>query len=286
MRETLRFLRDVGIDLANGRNIFVYLSVALAIAAPVIAYGYRFSGKTIPTETWALLTLTVLGLVAALILATQRRLGALSEDFQSIQRGSFLPIRQHSNWNSKEGDRLVNCAQRSLSILTTWPVDIHLGDDLRQACSKCANTLDVKIFVADPQGNMGPRRVAERLPDFDRLNYSNFPIEKYAREHLEIARHAVEDIGNRLSGVRNIHLKIYAYPTIPTVRIYCIDDKDFFFGWHPLGRLSNQNPCFHVTESIATRELVQELRNELANVEKISREIGSFENGKLVLSGW
>ncbi len=47
--------------------------------------------------------------------------------------------------------------------------------------------------------------------------------------------------------IGNVKVSLYKYKFTPTIKAIVIDEREFFFGWFPLGGVASNIVCFHIS---------------------------------------
>ena len=190
---------------------------------------------------------------------------------------------------------IISSAKKSVVIVDTFLVN-EVGQI--QACVQEAasnlqdgSILTVSVYMADPERIFGAQRIREkehlgtegdnetnrtiRLNEFKKTLHSEISSDDRDR-HKEKFSESVREIGSHVCSLQKVYAAIYMYPTMPTIRIFLIDDVDFIFGWFPLDRSNPGYPCCHLKDSEldgADKELAKELRQQVKIIHAISDKV-------------
>lgn len=231
-------------DITHGKHIIDYVLILGAIALPV---------------------LNLLGLVTAdrLILATLPILGLLIAKAVSQTWEKGNDIRIHENWTGEVYEAFAT-AKKSIVVLTSWVVDAPiLADKIKKACGRMNKKLTVEIYMLDPDKPFGAQRYGE-VYEPDKPHSTKW--ESKYRLNFE---HSVDHFMNRLKTLSNVDLKIYKYGTLPTAKIFIVDDEKFFFGWLQTNWASTENVCIELSSKSRDEDVlyaIDRLRKHIAGL--------------------
>ena len=183
--------------------------------------------------------------------------------------GSSSSLRVYSHWNVKEVFDVISSVQESVVIVQSWVGEAtalasYIGDASRES----NKVLKVDIYMLDPDRPFGGQRHAEvdGYPDGTEMVWREKFREKF--------KGAAETLKRHLSGVQNINLTIYKYATMPELRMYIVDGREFIFSWFPVKGPASQSICFHLAANSTVREdllIVERLRSQLEGIHKASQ---------------
>jgi len=248
MKETIRRIWK---DISHGRNIVNYVLICIAILLPAL----NLLG--IASSEWIIrLCLPVLGILVA---------NALSNGWllREIQLGvKHSPVRIHKRWTDGEIYTALAEAKKSVTIIGTWAVDSPtLGDYIRQACEREKNKITIDVYMLDPDKPYGKQRYIEVYSESAKR--LNFECEEAYRTKF---KDAADNFRIRLGNLENAHLTIYKYPTMPSIKLFIVDNEKFFFSWLSALEATTPNVCFELTVKGSNEEsyrAIEKIRNHL-----------------------
>jgi len=185
--------------------------------------------------------------------------------------GPSVGLKIYNHWNVKEVYDVISSASASVVIIESWVAEAAtLSSHIRDASDRTNKRLNVEVYMLDPDRQFGAQRFAEVGGHSD--GTETVWREKFREKFTD----TVDTLKRHLSGAQNVRLAIYKYATMPTLRMYIVDDREFFFGWFPANGPSSQNVCFHFTASLSVKEnhwVVDSLRSQLEGIRKASQSI-------------
>jgi hypothetical protein len=198
------------------------------------------------------------------------------------QVGHTGGIEVFKSWD--EAYPIISSARVSIKIVDSFLVNEAGG--VRNCIEKAltqpgVDKLAISIFIASTKKVFGAQRIREKEGEDTQQartrqqfkQYLNQAISKHDRErHDGRFRSSLGEISD-ISKLRGAEVEIRVYPTMPTIRVFVIDDVDFVFGWFPLLAGNPGYPCCHFREGVACgaeNALAKSLRNQVKIIESIS----------------
>ena len=251
----MRLLRQVWQDISRGKNIDLYLTVAAAIIISVLGL-VNSPLKSSAQDLTASITLAILGLLAIGTLSNRHRLERV------LSERSPLPgVTGYEDWTHSKVYEAIRSAKSSVVIVESWFGGVQeLASHISKAAEKAATVVRVEVYMLSPTKLFGAQRLAEVDEAYER---NSAQLQSQFRDAVE---HSRTQLKRWLLDKPQIDLKIYTYDTLPEIRMYVIDDKEFLFSWFPLGRPSTQVACLHISESGASGvsvKIAEDLRDQL-----------------------
>ena len=259
-------LKRIWKDIRKGENIDLHITVAVAITLTVL----NLVGLA-PQALVGPITLTVLSLLAITSLGNRYRLEHTLEKLKLMPLGPSPSLRTYSHWNVKEVYDVIRSAKESVVIVQTWVGEAAtLSSHIREASHQTSKGLKVDIYMLDPDRPFGGQRIAEAN------GYQDGTEMVWREKFREKFKDVPETLKRHLSGAQNVNLTIYKYATMPALRMYIMDDREFIFSWFPVNGPASQSVCFHLAANSAIGEdllAVERLRSQLKGIHKVSQVI-------------
>ena len=252
-------IRQIWQDISRGKNIDLYLTITAAIVVSVLGL-VNSPLKSSAQNLTAQITLAVLALLAIGTLSNRYRLErALSE------RYPLTGMTGYEDWTDEKVYEAIESAKSSITIVESWFGGLQkLAASIQKAAEQAKTSLQVKVYVLEPTKPFGAQRLAEIDGTYDK---DDTQLRSAFQREFERSR-------SRLKGwlfdKPQVDLKVYTYDTLPEIRMYVIDNREFFFGWFPLGKPSTLVACLHVSASEASgvsAKIVEDLRDQLRELE-------------------
>lgn len=233
-------------DITRGKHIIDYVLILAAIVLPVLnLVGLLTSDRLV------LAMLPILGLLIAKAVA------------QTWEKGN--DIRIHENWTGEVYEAFTK-AKKSIVVLTSWVVDATtIADKIKKASGKTNRKLTVEIYMLDPDKPFGAQRYWEVYRSIK--PYSTDCEIQYRSNFAQSVMH----FRNRLGNVSNVDLKIYKYDTLPTAKVFIVDDEKFFFGWLQAKAASTENVCIELSARSRDEDVlytIDRLKDHIEGLEK------------------
>jgi hypothetical protein len=195
-----------------------------------------------------------------------------------ISDKSLRSIEVFDGWS--ETYPTISSAKKSIVIVDSFLVN-EVGPI--ETCVKNAvaqpgvGRLAISIYMASPKREFGAQRVREKEGPHTSNEYKQAlesPISTADwNAHIDRFNLSLREIRSHIATLPGVDLEIRTYPTMPTTRIFVIDDIDYFFGWFPL---LNGNPaysCCHLRDDgvdKAGKTLAKALHDQVEIIHSIS----------------
>jgi len=287
-------LKQIGLDhskafvawllvvLADAVGVFVVNSTKLLEKYPPLAHALHFT----VTESIVIALFSSIFLEGWVIAAEVRRL---------TRHKSAVEVFE--TWNDPSIIAEILGARYSVRIIDSYfDQSADLGHWAKEILNAGAKNLEVSIYMVSHQTPFGAQRDRER-----KKHVSSQDIEQYKKVLWNEVKQADKDAYERAIGVyrdalmehdqlcdERIWLRIFEYPTMPSMRLIIIDDEAFFFGWFPLRAHNPPFICFslHDHELMkADRETVKRLREQYDNVSAVSKPIYDSRKARQIVAG-
>jgi len=262
-------LRNVWEDLSHGKHLATYPLMLAAVALSVwrlgarLVAGLRGTGDaSFSTTDWMLIVgLPLLALLLGNALGTRR----LLEGLGATRAGHAVTVLE--NWHSGKIAEALGRSRKSVVILSSWLIEpANLGDSIRQAASKTPGQLTVDLFMLDPERPLGAERYGEIFPET--------PAGERARKYHLRFEEGMADFLARVQRLPNVTPRFLAYPSMPEIKLYAVDDEHYFFSWLMADGHSTNNVCLYVSarnEAEEARWVVAKLRHQIEVLRQRSR---------------
>ena len=129
----------------------------------------------------------------------------------------------------------------------------------------------MNFYFMDADEPYGAQRIAE-------MSEKPHEVPEYAaRERFrEQCLPSLDRLQEHLKNVSNVDVHIHKYGTMPSLRLYAIDDAEFVFCWFPLGKSTSDAACFHLSARSGDESLypaIEEIRDQLRALRAVSTEV-------------
>ena len=235
-------------------------------------------------------------LVVALLISFRRfrravssspRTGDGSTDRSVNRAGISGGVEVFKGW--AEAYDIISSAKETIVIVDSFLVN-EVG--AIEGCVKRAiaqpgvKSLKVSVYLASPEKVFGAQRIREKenpqIPGVTKEGMTErykqtlgCEISKVDRNtHIARFNTSYSAIMSHISMPR-VELRVRTYPSMPTTRIFVIDDIDYIFGWFPLLTGNPEYVCCHLRDdglSGSEEALARSLRDHIEIVESISDE--------------
>jgi LmbE family N-acetylglucosaminyl deacetylase len=200
----------------------------------------------------------------------------------SVVASSSAPaIRAFTTWHHPDIADLIGRARRSIDIVDTYYDEATtLVPLVAEAVRNGAETLRVTIYMLDPRRPFGAQRLLEKATSSVKKAKSSSGLKPafraLFRKHCEELRDAFEEN----SDMRNarIRLRLYAYPTMPGLRLIAVDETDYIVGWFPLHDTNPNFCCLLLSKTVASLadlDVIAKIEGQLHEIQRESRAIGN-----------
>jgi len=258
-------------DLTQGRNLPHWAAVSCALVFLAGRYLGLFPEVLLTKVTLIVLTVILLGNI---------RQSWLLEEIKPRIVGN--PIGVYPNWDTKAVRKSLKSAKKSITLFQSWfPDATTIGDRIKARAGKIPpnRQLEVEIFLLDPTNSIpvGAQRVRElnaRPGELREVNESD--IEAFKTKHREKFDGCIEDFVGRLQNCPAVELRILAYSHLPNLKLYSVDDHDFFFSWLPISEPSTSNICLHIEADSGNSDVetvVEKLREHQEHLRGTARQV-------------
>ena len=268
----IRYFKKKPHDLLYQVGILLEVYVPSALGIAVALYALFNKDKR---------TGLILGLVANIVLLIrhdQSKREQFNKDVAQLA-GNKSAIQTFERWDAETIRSIIKQARHSIEI-----VDSHFDEApalsalVHQAFSDGATRLDISVYMLDPGVPFGALRFLEKEKNRQGKTAHQFR-DQYRRAFLEDCKR-INEAFLEFEEEGKIGLKIYAYPTMPTIRLIIVDELEYVFGWFPLHALNPAHPCCVLSAPCVTdadRCLLASLRRQFAEIKADSREFEPAE---------
>jgi len=257
-------------EIIQGKNLLIYLTIACAtITVTIKIFGWWKSFEIIP------ILLGIMSLVLVSLLRINWGVENQKELLNNLDGYIKKPNFDICNsWTENQVYRQIENAKNKIVLVQSWFPDAStLADKIVKASNhrkKSKKKLEVEIFLSSPDSIFGAQRwleVHKKIGDISILDAQ--------KKHLEEYNSSISNFKSRLLNLKNIKLNLYSYNTLPSLKVYSIDDKYFYFGWLGLDSNSTQNVCFFIQNEKSSKSdlAVRKIKNHLKILESESNKI-------------
>jgi len=262
----MQVFKNIWRDIRRGESIDLYAAVAVAIPVAIL----NLLGITRPSITSAI-TLTILALLASAALVGRHKNEQILEKLSELSSKTSIGARIYKHWLAKDVQDVIGYAKRSITIIDSWFGEAaFLAAYIAREERSLGVKLKVNVYMLDPDLPFGAQRRAEFDGNCD--GTSQEWREKYRSRFID----SVETLRRHLSNIDNLELCIYKYRTMPEIRMYVVDDREFIFSWFPVNGPSAENVCFHLSSTTAsegTFRAIERLRLQMNGIHMNSQVI-------------
>ena len=254
MKSLERILKNI----KRGENIELYALIVSAIPLALLSwFGMFMAEHMIPI---------CMGVFAIALLGIRYRLDSLSPPAPRV----------YENWGVWEISALLRQARSSITVIDSWLCEAtEIARSIREAADAAKSSIEVNLFFIDPDKPYGGQRIAEMEQNPSEIS------EKGAKGKFRGQfESSMERLRQHLKSADNVDLHIFLYSTMPSLRLYVIDNQEFVFCWFPLGKSSSDAACFHLSARSSDKNIylaIKEIRDEIKAIRDMS-----IENNEIV----
>jgi hypothetical protein len=263
------FLKNAWQDIKDRKNIELYLTLAVALGLLAASiFGIQTTSAVMQLILVAL-TVLIYGMVSQKQFTdrTDKNFGQLNMMLQNARDSDRL--RTYPHWRVREIQDILTYAKESIVVIDSWYGEAPaLAGFVRDGKSHRDTTLDVKIYMLDPDKPFG----AQRYSEFSGIPATNSVCNEQFRLKFN---DSISTARRHLEPMADVRLAFYKYSTMPEIRMFIVDDMEFIFGWFPVDGPSAENVCFHVSETDAeeAKRTIQMLRKHYQGLQKVSTPV-------------
>lgn len=198
------------------------------------------------------------------------RIAEARKEIQSVSATSSS-IRVYPDWGAHRISDTLSSVSETIAIVDSWYGESQYLAGCIKASKSRKDRLEIKVYMLDPDGPYGAQRYSEwagvvNATEEMQVTYREKFRGKFNDTITTLRRHTL--------GIAGIELSFFRYATMPKLRLFIVDDKEFLFGWFPLLEPSYNNVCFHVSSTDSPLEpVVSSLRDYYNAVHSISELI-------------
>lgn len=161
---------------------------------------------------------------------------------------------------------LFKSVSKSIVIIDSWFGDSTFLASCIQDSKARGDEVKVDVYMLDPDKPFGGQRFAE----WKSMQYAN---EETERGYLVKFQETIVTLNAHTAMIPGVNVTYYKYPTMPAIRMFIVDDKEFLFTWFPVNEGSIHNVYIHVTDSEDTKHLTSRLTKQFKDIKRISTEV-------------
>jgi len=184
-----------------------------------------------------------------------------------------------------EANKIIENAKRSILIVDSFfseycNLDILVGKALENG----ATNLEVSVYMMSPTKDFGAQRVKEKqaftnnypdLKDVLERKISASERDAYAKKFQEF-KNEIRDHLEKYTIKYPVNVKIYEYPSMPSIRFIVVDGIYMIAGWFPLFDQNPGFPCIFMEKTNlegTDSEVFAKLETQVKHIKAISNRI-------------
>jgi hypothetical protein len=252
----MRFIKSIWKDIKRGENIELYV----LLSAAIVALFLHFLDVEVQ-EYFRPLGLAAVAVFAIALLGIRHRL-----------ESQALPaVKVFKHWGAPEVKKLLSRTRKSLTVVDSWICEaLDITRCLKDADRATSGNIEANFYLLDPDEPHGAQRVAamkipQKISDDEARHI-------FRTEHMA----TIQMLRDGLKEVNNVKGHIYTYPTMPSLRLYAVDDTEFLFCSFPLGKSTSSAACFYLSarsSDDASLLAIEEIRHQLKILQSLRTEI-------------